>query len=69
MATADRVIQLYDGQGALRDKFRTKAADGNAAGAYAVRAIAFSPDGSMLAVGQSDAMVFVYRWVQATSGP
>lgn len=58
---ADRVVSLYDDTGERRDKFKTKAADGNASGAYAMRGMAFSPDGNMLAVGQSDGMVFVYR--------
>ncbi|KIZ07625.1 Intraflagellar transport protein [Monoraphidium neglectum] len=60
-ATADRVVHLYDEAGERRDKFRTKAADGNSSGAYLIRGLAFSPDSSKLAVAQSDNIVFVYR--------
>jgi len=60
-ATADRVVHVYDEAGTKRDKFRTKAADGNASGAYLISGLAFSPDSSKLAVAQSDAVVFVYR--------
>jgi hypothetical protein len=61
-AGADRVVHLYDEAGERRDKFRTKAADSNASGAYLVRGLAFSPDSAKLAVAQSDSVVFVYRW-------
>ncbi|KAI8469208.1 MAG: intraflagellar protein IFT172 [Monoraphidium minutum] len=61
VATADRVVHLYDKSGERRDKFRTKAADGYAGGAYLIRGLAFSPDSARLAVAQSDNVVFVYR--------
>jgi intraflagellar transport protein 172 len=60
-ATADKVVHVFDEAGEKRDKFKTKAADGNAAGAYMVRGLAFSPDSTKLAVAQSDSIVFVYR--------
>ena len=62
-ATSDRYISLYDEQGTQRDKFPTKPADKDRphAKSYAVRALAFSPDSTRLAVGQSDCIVFVYK--------
>ena len=62
-AGADRVVHLYDEAGERRDKFRTKAADGNTSGAYLITGLAFSPDASKLAIAQSDCIVFVYRRV------
>ena len=62
-ATADRYIALYDETGTQRDKFPTKPADKDRpnAKAYQVRSLAFSPDSTRLAVGQSDCIVFVYK--------
>ena len=62
-ATSDRYVTLYDEDGAQRDKFPTKPADKEKAGAkaYAVRGLAFSPDSTRLAVAQSDCIVFVYK--------
>ena len=58
---ADRVIHLYDEAGERRDKFKTKPADA-ASSSYVVRGTTFSPDGTKLAVAQSDAILFVYRY-------
>eukprot|EP00928_Gymnodinium_smaydae_P061483 TRINITY_DN45540_c0_g1_i1.p1 TRINITY_DN45540_c0_g1~~TRINITY_DN45540_c0_g1_i1.p1 ORF type:complete len:1813 (+),score=398.59 TRINITY_DN45540_c0_g1_i1:155-5440(+) len=57
---ADKIVQLFDEQGEKQDRFSTKPAD-KAARTYVVRTIEFSPDGSKLAVAQSDNIVFVYK--------
>lgn len=57
---SDRVVHLYDEHGERRDKFKTKSADGSST-SYVVRGTAFSPDGTKLAVAQSDSILFVYR--------
>lgn len=59
--TADKVVHLFDENGERKDKFKTKAADAAAQPSYIVRAMAFSPDSTKLAIAQSDAMVFIYR--------
>lgn len=61
-ATSDRSILLFDENGERRDKFSTKAADpANGKKSYIIRAVAFSPDSTRLAVAQSDNIVFVYK--------
>ncbi len=60
--TTDRVVYLFDDVGERRDKFKTKPADAAGSPNYVVRAMAFSPDSTKLAVAQSDNIVFVYRW-------
>jgi intraflagellar transport protein 172 len=60
-AGPDRIVTLYDDAGERRDKFKTKGLDATGASSYVVRGLAFSPDGTMLAVGQSDGGAFVYR--------
>mmetsp|Transcript_43192 Transcript_43192/g.92156 ORF Transcript_43192/g.92156 Transcript_43192/m.92156 type:complete len:1765 (-) Transcript_43192:92-5386(-) len=57
---ADKIVQLFDEHGEKQDRFSTKPAD-KAARTYIVRAIEFSPDGTKLAVAQSDNIVFVYK--------
>ena len=61
IATADRMISLYDENGEQRkDKFPTK--PGNAGQRdYFVTGLAWSPDSTRLAVTQSDNIVFVYK--------
>jgi WD40 repeat protein len=59
-ATPDNIIHLFDEAGDRKDKFRTKAGDATTQ-EFSVLAIAFSPDGSKLAVAQSNHMVLVYR--------
>lgn len=61
IADATRHIQLFDEQGERRDKFATKAASDKGGRGYIVTGMAFSPDSSLLAVAQSDSIVFVYR--------
>ncbi|KAK7194890.1 intraflagellar transport protein 172 [Novymonas esmeraldas] len=61
IADATRHIQLFDEQGERRDKFATKAASDKGGRGYVVTGMAFSPDSSLLAIAQSDSIVFVYR--------
>lgn len=62
VATADRTIVLFDEAGERRDKFSTKPSDPNQGKAsYVIRAVAFSPDSTRLAVAQSDNIVYVYK--------
>ncbi len=58
--TTERVVYLFDDTGERRDKFKTKPAEATTT-SYVVRAMAFSPDSTKLAVAQSDNIVFVYR--------
>lgn len=66
MVSTDKVVYLFDENGERKDKFKTKAADGTNT-SYVVRAMAFSPDSTKLAIAQSDNIVFVYRWVSFQS--
>lgn len=62
VATSDRVILLFDENGEKRDKFSTKPIDSKyGKKSYIVKAIAFSPDSSRIAVGQTDNIIFVYK--------
>ncbi|XP_041885316.1 intraflagellar transport protein 172 homolog isoform X3 [Corvus kubaryi] len=62
VCTADRVVLLYDEQGERRDKFSTKPADAKyGRKSYVVKGMAFSPDSTKLAIGQTDNIVYVYR--------
>lgn len=62
VATADRMILLFDENGDRRDKFSTKPSDpANGKTSYVIRGLAFSPDSTRLAVAQSDNIVFVYK--------
>ncbi|GMR33862.1 hypothetical protein PMAYCL1PPCAC_04057, partial [Pristionchus mayeri] len=58
----DRSIVLFDEKGTQRDRFATKPIDAKySKRSYLVLSLAFSPDSSSLAVGQSDNVVFVYK--------
>ncbi|KAG1667872.1 Intraflagellar transport protein 172 [Nymphon striatum] len=62
VCTADRVIILFDENGERRDKFSTKPIDSKyGKKSYVVKGIAFSPDSTKIAVGQSDNIVYVYK--------
>ncbi|XP_004083357.1 intraflagellar transport protein 172 homolog [Oryzias latipes] len=62
VCTPDRVVLLYDEQGERRDKFSTKPVDPKyGKDSYAVTAMAFSPDSTKIAIGQSDNIIFVYK--------
>lgn len=52
---------MFDDAGEKKDKFKTKAAEQANQATFVVRAMAFSPDSTKLAVAQSDNAVFVYR--------
>ncbi|KAM6905680.1 intraflagellar transport protein 172 homolog [Lycodopsis pacificus] len=62
VCTVDRVVLLYDEQGERRDKFSTKPQDSKyGKDSYVVKDLAFSPDSTKIAIGQSDNIIFVYR--------
>ncbi|XP_063226619.1 intraflagellar transport protein 172 homolog isoform X1 [Bacillus rossius redtenbacheri] len=62
VCTADRVVSLFDENGEKRDKFSTKPIDSKyGKRSYIVKGLAFSPDSTKLAVGQTDNIIFVYR--------
>lgn len=61
LVSTDKVVYLFDENGERRDKFKTKPAEANSPNTYVVRAMAFSPDSTKLAIAQSDNIVFVYR--------
>ncbi|KAG7214317.1 hypothetical protein INR49_004455 [Caranx melampygus] len=62
VCTVDRVVLLYDEQGERRDKFSTKPLDSKyGKQSYIVNTMAFSPDSTKIAIGQSDNIIFVYR--------
>ena len=65
LATADRVVTLFDEHGVQRnvspkDSFNTKPAD-PARKLYFLTGLAWSPDSTRLAVAQSDNILFVYK--------
>ena len=60
VATADRVVHLFDENGEKKDKFSTRPADKDNK-SYIVRSMAFSPDNTKLAIAQSDNIVFIYK--------
>ncbi|NWW87428.1 IF172 protein, partial [Rhynochetos jubatus] len=62
VCTAERVVLLYDEHGERRDKFSTKPADAKyGRRSYVVKGMAFSPDSTRLAIGQTDNIIYVYR--------
>ncbi|KAG2468228.1 IF172 protein, partial [Polypterus senegalus] len=62
ICTLDRVVLLYDEHGERRDKFSTKPIDAKyGKKSYVVNAMAFSPDSTKIAIGQSDNVIFVYK--------
>ncbi|XP_024146740.1 intraflagellar transport protein 172 homolog [Oryzias melastigma] len=62
VCTPDRVVLLYDEQGERRDKFSTKPVDSKyGKDSYTVTAMAFSPDSTKIAIGQSDNIIYVYK--------
>lgn len=70
VATADRTISLYNDQGEVVDKFNTKP-NGDGPKDYLITAIQFGPEIEQpkLAVAQSDAIIFVYKWKVLDSKP
>ena len=62
VVTTDRVVILFDESGEKRDKFSTKPGDPKTGKkGYHVKGIAFSPDSTKIALGQTDNIVFVYK--------
>ncbi|XP_025050082.1 intraflagellar transport protein 172 homolog [Alligator sinensis] len=62
VCTVDRVVLLYDEHGERRDKFSTKPADAKyGRKSYVVKGMAFSPDSTKIAVGQTDNIIYVYK--------
>ncbi|KAL2082479.1 hypothetical protein ACEWY4_022297 [Coilia grayii] len=62
VCTVDRVVLLYDEQGERRDKFSTKPADAKyGKKSYTVKAMAFSPDSTKIAIAQTDDIIYVYK--------
>ena len=63
VATSDRLISIFDENGIRVDKFSTKP-NNKGPKDYIVRSIQFGPeiDNPKLLVGQSDSIVFVYKW-------
>ncbi|XP_059516265.1 intraflagellar transport protein 172 homolog [Myotis daubentonii] len=62
VCTVDRVVLLYDEHGERRDKFSTKPADMKyGRKSYMVKGMAFSPDSTKIAVGQTDNIIYVYK--------
>ncbi|CAI2386632.1 unnamed protein product [Moneuplotes crassus] len=60
VATADRVVQLYDENGEKKDRFGTRPAE-KGQKSYVIRAMAFSLDSTKIAIAQSDNAIFVYK--------
>uniref|UniRef100_A0A914PAZ6 Uncharacterized protein n=1 Tax=Panagrolaimus davidi TaxID=227884 RepID=A0A914PAZ6_9BILA len=62
IATADLNIVLFDDKLQKKDKFATKPVDSKyGKKSYIVTSLAFSPDSTKLAIGQTDNIVFVYK--------
>jgi WD40 repeat protein len=68
VATSDRLISIYDEQGNRVDKFNTKP-NNKGPKDYIVRSIQFGPEvhSPKLVVGQTDCIVFVYKWSTSTN--
>ncbi|XP_037068847.1 intraflagellar transport protein 172 homolog [Pollicipes pollicipes] len=62
VCTSDRVVIMFDENGDKKDKFSTKPIDAKyGKKSYVVKGLAFSPDSTKLAIGQSDNIIFVYK--------
>ncbi|CAH1397619.1 unnamed protein product [Nezara viridula] len=62
VCTYDRVVLLFDENGVRKDKFTTKPSDSrNSKMSYAVKGLAFSPDSTKIAVGQTDNIIYIYK--------
>ncbi|KAJ1528639.1 hypothetical protein ONE63_007034 [Megalurothrips usitatus] len=62
VCTSDRIVLLFDENGVKRDKFPTKPSDSKfGKKSYAVKGLAFSPDSTKVAVGQTDNIIYVYK--------
>ncbi|PNF37590.1 hypothetical protein B7P43_G11975 [Cryptotermes secundus] len=62
VSTYDRIIHLFDEMGEKKDKFSTKPVDSKyGKKSYVIKGLAFSPDSTKIAVGQTDNIIFVYK--------
>nr|CAB3255301.1 intraflagellar transport protein 172 homolog [Phallusia mammillata] len=62
VCTSDRVVLLYDESGERRDKFSSKPIDSKyGKKSYSVKALAFSPCSTKIALGQTDNIIYVYK--------
>ncbi|OAD52520.1 hypothetical protein WN48_01267 [Eufriesea mexicana] len=62
VASSDRSIYLFDENCVKRDRFSTKPVDAKfGKKSYVIKDIAFSPDSTKIAVGQSDCIIYVYK--------
>ncbi|XP_024531630.1 intraflagellar transport protein 172 [Selaginella moellendorffii] len=61
VATLSRIVNLFDENGELKDRFATKPGDPKGSKHYAVTSMVFSSDSTKLAIGQSDEIVFIYK--------
>ncbi|XP_015430536.1 PREDICTED: intraflagellar transport protein 172 homolog [Dufourea novaeangliae] len=62
VASSDRSIYLFDENCVKRDRFSTKPVDSKfGKKSYVIKGIAFSPDSTKIAVGQSDCIIYVYK--------
>ena len=61
VADANLLVSLFDDSGTRRDKFATKPRAKDAPKNYTIPGMTFSPDSTMLAIAQSDCIVYVYR--------
>ncbi|ESO08535.1 hypothetical protein HELRODRAFT_74793 [Helobdella robusta] len=62
VCTYDRVILLFDEFGEMKDKFNTRPCDPKfGKKSYVIKSIAFSPDATKIAVGQTDDILYVYK--------
>jgi len=61
--SANNQVILFDGQSnEKKEKFSLKSVDKSSSKkSFVVKGIAFSPDSTKLAVGQSDCVIFVYK--------
>ncbi|XP_065670042.1 intraflagellar transport protein 172 homolog isoform X3 [Hydra vulgaris] len=62
VVSTDRVISFFDDSGEMRDKFGEKPGEPKTGKkGFLVKGLAFSPDSTKIALGQSDNIVFVYK--------
>ncbi|KAL1129294.1 hypothetical protein AAG570_013823, partial [Ranatra chinensis] len=62
ICNSERTVLLFDENGERKDKFPTKPSDPkNGRKSYTVKGLAFSPDSTKIAVGQTDNIIYVYK--------
>lgn len=60
VANSDKIVTLYDENFVKKDKIATKASEKNGKN-YVIRAVEFSPDSTIVAVAQSDNIIYGYK--------